>query len=281
MKRLPIDKKPVVHLSPCFRFSTLRTVWNFNWDGSFVFDGETHISWEIVYVASGRVCVTENEKLYKLHEGDMIIHAPMEFHTISSADNTSPNVYVITSIVEGELPQNLTEGVFSLTQSEQKEYKEIFNRIFEFFCSDERDILAGQGCTDALSAFLIRINSNHTAEEKLLLSHSAMEYKKIVMSMVEHVSDNCSLDELAALNRTSASNIKLLFKRHSGTSPMLHYSRLRCTEAIRLMSEGLSAAETANALNFSSPNYFNTFFKRMTGKPPATFNRESSDTLFK
>lgn len=276
MKRLPIEKKGHAEISPIFRFTRLRTVWNFNWDDSFVFSGETHISWEIVYVASGCVCVTEDEKLYNLREGDMIIHAPMEFHSIRSAENTSPNVYVITSIVEGELPKNLTEGVFGLTLSEQKEYKEIYSRIFEFFNSDERDALEGQGCTDALCAFLIKINKSHTAEQKLLISHSATEYRKIILSMVDHIYDNCSLERLATMNNTSVSNIKALFKRHGGTSPMLHYSRLRCTEAIKLMSEGYSAAETANMLNFSSPNYFNTFFKRMTGKPPASFIRSAS-----
>ena len=276
MKRLPLEKKPHAEITPSFRFNRLRTVWNFNWDDSFVFSGETHISWEIVYVASGCVCVTEDEKLYKLREGDMIIHAPMEFHSIRSAENTNPNVYVITSIVEGELPKNLTDGVFGLSQAEQKEYKEIYNRLFEFFNSDERDPLEGQGCTDALSAFLIKINKSHTAEAKLLLSHSAMEYRKIVLSMLDCLYDNCTLEELATKNNTSTSNIKALFKKHGGTSPMLHYSRLRCTEAIRLMSEGYSAAETANMLNFSSPNYFNTFFKRMTGKPPTSFIRSAS-----
>ena len=107
-----------------------------------------------------------------------------------------------------------------------------------------------------------------------------MEYKSIILSMVEHLYDNCTLEELAEINKTSVSNIKALFKRHGGTSPMLHYSRLRCTEAIRLMGEGYSAAETANMLNFSSPNYFNTFFKRMTGKPPATFIRNTSSVDF-
>ncbi|MBE6646397.1 MAG: helix-turn-helix domain-containing protein [Ruminococcaceae bacterium] len=280
MRRLPEEKKEHAEISPHFRFTRLHTVWNFNWDDSFVFNGETHISWEIVYVVSGCVCVTEDEKLYKLREGDMIIHAPMEFHTIQSAENTNPNVYVITSIVEGELPKNLTEGVFGLTQEEQKEYMEIYSRVFDFFDSDERDALEGQGCTDALSAFLIKINKSHTAEQKLLLSHSAMEYKRVVLSMTEHIYDNLTLEELAAINKTSVSNIKALFKRHSGTSPMLHYSRLRCTEAIRLMSEGYSAAETANALNFSSPNYFSTFFKRMTGKPPVAFIRGSSQVEF-
>ena len=274
MRRLPEEAKQHAEIVSGFRFTRLRAVWNFNWDDSFIFSGETHISWEIVYVASGCACVTEDEKLYYLREGDMIIHAPMEFHAIRSAENTNPNVYVITSIVEGALPQNLTEGIFGLTQEEQKEYKEIYSRVFEFFNGDERDALEGQGCTDALSAFLIKINKSHTAEQRLVLSRSATEYKRIVLSMTVHVCDNLTLDQIAAINNVSVSNIKALFRKHSGISPMLHYSRLRCTEAIRLMSQGKTAAETANMLNFSSPNYFNTFFKRMTGKPPATYKRE-------
>ena len=119
------------------------------------FKGERHDFIELVYVCEGSAQIVENENIYTLNNGDFVLHAPMEFHSIRSAENTNPNVYVITSIVEGELPQNLTEGVFGLTQEEQKEYKEIYSRVFDFFNSEERDALEGQGCTDALSAFLI------------------------------------------------------------------------------------------------------------------------------
>ena len=269
-------KSPHFEIKPQFRFTLIRTVWDFNWNDGFVFDGETHISWEIVYVASGSVHITEEEKLYTLHEGDMIIHAPMEFHTIRSAEGTSPNVYVITVIAEGSLPQNLTDGVLSLDESEREEYRELFRRLYSFFHAEERDALLGQECTDYLSSFLIRVNYRHTARPKLSMSHSASEYNKIVQSMSEHIYDNCTLEEIADYNCTSVSNIKALFRKYSGISPKMHYARLRCTEAIRLMGEGKSAAETANMLNFSSPNYFNTFFKRMTGKPPASFIRGST-----
>ena len=64
MRRLPEEAKQHAEIVSGFRFTRLRTVWNFNWDDSFIFSGETHISWEIVYVASGCTCVTEDEKLY-------------------------------------------------------------------------------------------------------------------------------------------------------------------------------------------------------------------------
>ena len=260
MKNQPFE------IIPAFRFTAINSLWDFNWDDKYVFNGETHSAWEIVYVVSGSVCATENENVYTLREGDMIIHAPMEFHTIRSADKTSPNVLVITLNAEGKLPKNLTNGILHLTEPVQEEYTELFKRIFNSYHSEKRDLLAGQECVDSLSSFLIRVNASNTAVTKRKMSRSAKEYKKILLSMVEHIRDNCSLEDFAAYNNISVSNIKVLFRKYSGTSPKLHYSRLRCNEAIKLMSEGMSAAETANILNFSSPNYFNTFFDECKSK---------------
>ena len=252
-----------IELKPAFQFKILRSIWKFNWDEGFVFEGESHLSWEIVYVVSGCVRVTEDESVYNLREGDMIIHAPMEFHTICSSEGTSPNVLVTALAADGALPKNLSNGVIQLLDDEREEYKNIFERIFNFYHSEDQNPLVRQECI----------------EPKFVSSRSAEEYKKIITSMVEHVYDNCTLEDIAAYNNTSVSNIKVLFRKYCGISPKLHYARLRCTEAIKLMNSGLSAAETADKLNFSSPNYFNTFFKRMTGKPPATFNRSNTDNL--
>lgn len=263
----------IIEIKPSFKFNSIRSSYNFNWDDGFVFEGECHPSHEFVYVVSGCVRVTEDENVYKLREGDMIIHAPMEFHTICSAEGTSPNVLIISFQLIGELPENLTNGALQLSENERDEYQSIFERLHSFHYSEELNQLEGQEATDALSSLLIRINNNHMAKSNLVISRSAIEYKKIVTSMAEHIYDNCTLEDIATYNHTSVSNIKSLFKKYCGITPKLHYARLRCTEAIKLMSDGMSAAETADKLNFSSPNYFNTFFKRMTGMPPAAFNR--------
>ena len=107
------------------------------------------------------------------------------------------------------------------------------------------------------------------------VTQSVLEDYFAMIMLVDIDKLNCSLEEIAKLNNTSISNIKILFKKYCGLSPKIYYQRLRCTEAIRLMSEGLSSSETANKLNFSSPNYFNTFFKRITGTPPQTFIKKT------
>ena len=269
MKKAPLDIKFT------FRPTYLGEVLDLNWDEKFETNRDAHQLWEVVYVASGSVCATEDENVYSLHEGDMIVHAPMEFHAIHSADGTHPNVYIITFLADGSLPKNLTQGVLNLYVAEQEKYKKLFKKIFDFYNKDERDMLECQECMDSFTAFLLRINFNHTATAPTMRSQSAIEYKNVVNTMTARVYDNCSLEEIAKCCNMSVSNVKVLFRKYCGISPKLYYSRLRITEAIKLMSKGYSATETANMLRFSSPNYFNTFFKRMTGKTPAAFSKTS------
>ncbi|MBR5527876.1 MAG: helix-turn-helix domain-containing protein [Clostridia bacterium] len=259
-----------------FNIKTVRSVWNYFWDDGFVFDGETHRSWEFVYVASGAVRVTEDANIYTLNEGDMICHAPMEFHTIRSAVGTSPNVYILSAETEGELPQELSAGVFSLSEKERAEYRALFSRIYTLFYGIPQSGFEAQECTDSFSSFLIRLCRTHSAQTNLILSRGAMEYNNVVTKMTAHVYDNLTLNELAKINGISVSGMKILFRKYCGISPKMYYAKLRCDEAVKLLEKGYSACDTSEMLGFSSPNYFSTFFKRMTGLPPLEYIKKNA-----
>lgn len=267
--------KFTIDLKPSFSFTQLRSAWDFNWNSGFATDGELHEPWEIVYVVSGSVRVTEDSRVYHLREGDMIIHAPMEFHTIKSADGTSPHVYITAACIEGDLPKNLSDGIFSLSDSERLEYEGFFKRLYNFYEYHNADALLGQECMSALSSFLIRLGCSHRANEVLSKSRSAAEYTRLANALSERLYENVTIDQLALECNISISNMKLLFKKYCGIGPKMYYDRLRCSEAIKLLSEGFSAVEVSYKMNFSSPSYFNTFFKRMTGTPPMHYNKRS------
>lgn len=256
-----------------FTIQAFRSALDFNWNEHFAFAGESHDFWEIVYVLSGTVEATEDARIYRISEGNMVLHAPMEFHKIRSADGTSPHVFVLSFISQGELPSHLGEGVFFLTVKEQEEYEAIFRRVFSFYLGENSGEYAGQECADGLSSFLIRLSNNHSAKEQLSVSRDASVYRKLVAVMTENLYTNLSLEEIAAKLPISISYMKVLFRRYAGIGPKTYYSHLRCTEAIKLLQSGLSAAETADLMNFSSPNYFSFFFKKITGLPPATYIR--------
>lgn len=257
-----------------FIIQALGTSHDFNWNADFVFEGESHESWEIVYVVSGTVEVTEDSQIYQLSEGNMILHAPYEFHKIRSADNTSPHVLVQTLLVQGEMPSKLKEGVFFLSEQERSEYRLLFGRIQSFFNHVSECDYVGQECADGLASFLIRLSDKHAAKEQIVFTRDTQIYKKLIDVMEQHVCSNLTLDEVADMVPVSVSYMKVLFERYAGISPKNYYNRLRCTEAIKLLQSGLTVAETSDRLMFSSPNYFSRFFSRMTGKPPATYIRE-------
>lgn len=192
----------------------------------------------------------------------------MEFHSIKCEKEIPTNVLIFTFHINGDLPSNLSKGVFYLTADEQTEFKNIFNLIFDFYKKNEKDCYSGIECASNLTNFFIKLSRNHSVERPLNLSQSAQQYNNIIFFMNEKVYDNISLDEIAQENNVSVSYIKFLFKMYSGTTPKVYYSKLRCNEAIKLLSSGLSPTETANFMNFSSPNYFSSFFKKMTGMSP-------------
>lgn len=255
------------------RFTVERfcTAFRYQWDDGFFYSGESHDFWEIVYVEAGEVQVTEDANVYRLKPGELILHAPMEFHSIKSDENTPTKVLILSFATDGALPEALRQGVFRLGEQEQSDYRALFRLIYRLFEAPPADGYAVMEGAVRLAAFLIGLSRGGEAKKSLVVSRSAQEYYSIVTTMTESVYENIGLEDIAAAENISVSYLKLLFKTYSGTTPKLYWSRLRCNEAIKLLQQGMTPSEIADMMNFSSPNYFSTFFKRIVGVPPKKY----------
>ena len=256
-----------------FEITDFCTAFHFEWDESFVFHGESHEIWEIVFLRAGKVEVTEDENIYTLEKNNLIVHAPMEFHRIRSADGTMPRGYVLTFSAFGSLPTSLKSGIFVLEDAEADQYETIAKKIMAFIREQDENDYTGQEVADLLSAFLIHLGNKKIPEKRLTLTASAIEYKKAITVMTERICDNISLSDIAAECNISVSYLKLLFKQYAGISPKSYYINLRVQHASTLLKHGLSSAEIASDMNFSSPNYFSVFFKKNTGISPLEYRR--------
>ena len=259
--------------SPVFGIRQFHTVFRYPWDNGYSFIGESHDFWEAVYVQSGEVQVVEGANIYHLRQGELILHAPMEFHNIRSDENAPTEVLIVSFATEGELPEGLTRGVFRLSERERSEFEDAFERIYHLFETNGEERYAATECAARLTAFLIGVGRGGEAEKPLVRSRSAQEYRRIVTAMTKRIYENVGLEEIAATENISVSYLKLLFKMYSGTSAKLYWSHLRCNEAVKLLQKGASPTEIADRMNFSSPNYFSTFFKRLTGVSPREYTQ--------
>lgn len=72
------------------------TIHYFEYAKNYVFEGEKHDFWELLYVDKGEVEVMADNLGYKLKQGEMIFHKPNEFHNVWANGIVAPNLIVIS-----------------------------------------------------------------------------------------------------------------------------------------------------------------------------------------
>lgn len=259
IETLPVKKS--------FEINGFCSAFNFSWDKNFVFNGERHDFWEIVFIESGEVEITEDENIYTVGAGKIIFHAPMEFHRIKSSSGSCPSGCVLSFRSSGDVPKSLRDGVFSLGYDEIEEYERIAKLAVRFINSPA-DTDAGEEAALLLCAFMIRLGAKPRAESRSA-TQSASEYRRIVSYMIKNVEKNLTVSDIAKETSVSVSYIKLLFSTFAGISPKNFFNDLRIRRAALLLTSGLSVTDVANEMSFSSPSYFCSFYKKHTGTPPA------------
>lgn len=264
-----IDIKQNFHIE-----KILKKMYDRNLSKKYVFEGERHNFWEIIYVERGKIEVVENDEIYILSSGDMLFHAPMEFHRVRTIEDTVPHVRNLSFVVSGALPENLSDGIFRLNNEQRQSYVNLFDYIKQEMTTAKNDnVCIGQQVALRLGAFILDICDNAETTEIVSKTASAMTYKTLVRLMNKEVLSGMSLEDFAKASFVSVSYIKLVFKKYAGISPKTYYNQLRIAEAKKLLSKGQSVLQVSEKMNFSSPNHFIRFFKRHTLVTPNAFKK--------
>ena len=251
-------------INPLFQIESFITAFDFRWNEDYIYTGEQHDFWEVVYVLDGSVEVAEDDRIYTLQKGDLILHAPMEFHKIRTLDRTKPHCLIFTFSISGILPSNLEKGLFHLTQEEADTFHQSFQQIYQFVHLD-CDNVVGYLASLEFATFLLRLSASRKSIRKPSQSRQAQYYHLLVSTMRECVYENITLEELSHRCHIHTSHIKRLFQRYAGMSPKTYYIKMRAGEALNLPQSGLSVREASDRMNFSSPNYFSLFMKQQLG----------------
>ena len=60
--------------------SSVVTIHYFEFTKDYIYNGESHDFWEMVYVDKGEIIATAAEEDIILRQGEALFHKPMEFH---------------------------------------------------------------------------------------------------------------------------------------------------------------------------------------------------------
>lgn len=287
---LGLEEKPLIEVT------RLNSFYHFHFATGYVFPGERHPFWELVYVLSGQVDIGADERIYALNAGDLIFHRPDEYHSIWANYAHAPDLIVISFECVSEAMSHFEQRCIHGGERLQSR----FQALLEEGCRAFGDTLVQTGKIESSGhwggAYLARLLLNALLMELLTeLMSSALPalpalqafspslpdpqeeeaMSQIVLFMKENLNGELRLETLCRHMGMSKTALMNLFQKNFSSSPMAYFERLRMMEAQKLMRQSqLSIAAIADRLGFSSPAYFATRFRHATGQTPRAYRRE-------
>lgn len=102
----------------------------------------------------------------------------------------------------------------------------------------------------------------------------ADEYVKKAISYIrQNMTDNISLDDVAAFAGISKFHLSRQFKVYTGSTVIATVNLIRCTEARRLIEGGMQVSEAATACGYENLSYFTRTFKKHFQVLPSHFHK--------
>ncbi len=261
------------------------TIHYFEYTKDFSYSGEFHNFWEIVYADKKRVVITADATELTLEAGQLYIHRPNEFHKIRCDGTRAANSVVISFDCDCPELFSATGKVINCNAEEKQLLGMIVSEATEAFSnplgspytskmekSATKRFAAEQMIKYCIELLLISLIRGNVSETNI----STEKQNKLLMEICEYLKSNIDkplmFDDIRKQFNVSASVIKRLFKSTLGCGIMEHFLHLKIDHAKQLIRENeMNFTEISEYLAFSSPQYFSSAFKRISGMSPREY----------
>lgn len=268
------------------------TIHNYEFGPSFVFQGETHDFWELVYIDKGSVAVRRDAEETILQQGQLVFHRPNEFHSIRAVDS-SPNFFVI-SFESASLAMASFEGCcMQLERSHKNLLSAIITEAEKTYMIPKNDpdlrklrrkpdspIGGEQLIKIYLEQLLIFLLRSLTEKGTSVLPQVNMEEAPLITALKEYLTIRCEenvrIEEICHAFGYSKSFLSRLFREHTGLS-LAEFARKRKIERAKelIRQNELNFAQISARLSFENPQYFSRVFRKECGMTPSEFKKRA------
>lgn len=268
------------------------TVHYFEHAKDYMFEGEKHDFWELVYVDKGRLEAVADDQVFELEQGQIIFHKPNEFHNLYANGIIAPNVVIVTFTCKSPAMSYFENKVTYVTARERELLARIIEegrRAFDGPLGDpytlqmprnpEAPFGSEQLITLYLETLLIDMIRHAASENGYTKPSSSIKTRsdnelvnRIVQYMEDHLNDNLSFSVICQYSAQSATNLKTIFKTVTGQGVMEYYRNLKIDRAKTLLRESNgNITQIADQLGYTSVQYFSRHFKQATGMTPREY----------
>jgi AraC-like DNA-binding protein len=259
---------------------------------NYVFEGEKHNFWELVYVDKGCVEVIADDQGFELEQGQILFHKPNEFHNLYANGTVAPNLVVVSFVCRSPAMSFFENRIAYLSARQRdllarvvEEGKRAFSSplgdpyTLELTRAEDVPFAAEQLLGLSLEALLIDMVRKTTLVSGSTKPSSSIKKRsdndlvnRIIHYMEEHLSDSLSFSAICQYSAQSATNLKTIFKSVTGQGVMEYYRGLKIRQAKILLRESDgNITQIADDLGYTSVQYFSRHFKQATGMTPREY----------
>ena len=281
MSYIPTVLKKLVEVSELY------SVHYFEYSSSYRFEGEKHDFWELVFVDSGTVQVTADERIYNLSRGQMLFHEPGEFHTLSANGVVAPNLVVIGFQCHSPAMSFFRQRITFAGAVERTLLARIVEESKAAFATPLNDpstkelkrhntgLPGGEQLIGAaLEELLIRmIRKGDTLPQATVAMNKENCIPEELLNYLEQRMDQpLTVEQICRDNMIGRSQLQKLFHQYTGCGVMDYFNRMKIKAARQMIREGhLNFTQIAENLGFQSVHYFSRRFKELTGMSPSDY----------
>ncbi|MBR4480867.1 MAG: helix-turn-helix domain-containing protein [Prevotella sp.] len=235
--------------------------------------GRTLNEYQLLYNPEGEgIFQSTNQKPVRLKPGDMFLLFPGEWHTYHPDPKVGWKSYWI-----GFRGKNMDDRVRAGFLAPTKPIYHVgYSFTLEALYKRAYEAAVEEAAySQQLMAGIVNhlIGMMYSLERNRELSKNQQQVDMISrarMRIRESLESDLTIQQIAEELGVSYSNLRKLFKEHTGLSPATYQQELRLLRAKELLSTTeLSIKEIAYRLNFESPDYFSAKFKAKMGLKPS------------
>jgi len=230
--------------------------------------------YQIVYISKGKGSFSSaSTKKTSISKGQVMLLFPDQWHTYCPLKDTGWNEYYIG--FEGKIIDTIVANGFISPDTQvldvgvNEDLVNLFSTAIRVAKEDKggtQQYLAGI-VFNILGAILsLAQNINFESRE------SAQKIERAKIIMIENINKNIDIKEIAINLGISYSLFRKVFKEYTGYAPAQYFQELKLRMAKELLAEtNHSIKEISYELNFSSYEYFLSFFKKRVGHTPMEY----------
>ena len=236
--------------------------------------GRVLSEYQIVYISKGKgLFCSDSTKRTNVKKGQVILLFPGQWHTYRPLKESGWNEYYIG--FEGIIIDNIATNAFITPDNQilnvgvNEDLVHLFSTAIRVAKEDKtgaQQYLAG--IVVNILGTILSLAQNRNFESK----ESAQKIERAKVIMIENIHKNIDIKGIAANLGISYSLFRKTFKEYTGYAPAQYMQELKIRKAKELLAEtNNSVKEISYELNFSSYEYFLSFFKKRVGHTPLEY----------